>query len=434
MIEILADAGSISRAEEMFMQMTKRTIGPYEVLVKAYGTCDRADQSSRLLDDMLKDTHVVPNIRVFNAAVDAWAKSTKPNSFEEAFYALRLTEHDDQCVYSNVRPDVASFRGLLQCLVASNFDRAGLMALTIIESMENYYRNGGPHLQPDVGAYSLAVKACFRVGDVWRAEQILRKMEYANIPIDIQVYNDVLQYCSQAGVSDTAELMEQILTHVKVLARTVSTLKPAASTYALVLDAWCKSGNYSASERIWSLYEDMKKSAVSVDSTCYWTIIQFLSTTRFSNHVQQADSLLREMEISRCRDTQPESKHFDVVVKGFIDAGDLESSSCVLARYVDAFLKRDGDKSVTPSPEIFQSVVNAWLEVGDVLQATLVIVNTQEQLAGRADSEISLDQNIYKTILNQWTTAQHPQKANYVAKIQHFLTIATVHKEIQDPH
>ena len=136
---------------------------------KSLGNSDRAYQTTELLHSMLQDSRVEPIVKIFTSLIDALAKSLQPDAVEQAFVVLRLMEQDVKCL----KPDVITFRTLLKCLAASKGSDTERRAEAVLEDMERRHCAGDTDMKPYVIAYTLAIKACFRAGDLARADAVI---------------------------------------------------------------------------------------------------------------------------------------------------------------------------------------------------------------------------------------------------------------------
>jgi Pentatricopeptide repeat domain/PPR repeat len=424
LIDVYASAGMLSRAESILLRMKQRCMRPYRRLMEAYGNRDRADQATRLLHKILHDTHVEPDLQMFNIVIDAWTKSSQPDSFEEAFATLRMTEHDDRCLNARIRPDRDCFHGLLQCLVESSFERAGLMASVILDTMQDFCRKGDMLVQPNAQTYRLAIQACFQAKDQWRADELLHRMEQSGVELELQTYNDSLLQHAQIGTGEAAERAQDILEHMHSLAMSNRSLKPTLLTYSTVLSAWAKSNDPIAADSMWRLYEQMKMNSVALDRNCYGMLLQHLAHSSVVKDLQRADFLLQEMENGACPASPPDGPLYAAVLKGFAEAGDVEMASNVLYRFVDAFLSNENNERLKPHRHVFHSVVSACIRSGDLVRATLVLETARERLDEYARQypdramDFGPDRETFQALVSAWAQSQRVDKSIYVKRIK----------------
>jgi hypothetical protein len=105
MIHVQAAAGLLSRAESVLLRLKRRRLEPYLHIMNAYSKSgDKPHQATRLLHRILNDTstHIeYLTMAPFTVTIQAWTQASSSRyrtiAFEQAFAALRLTEHDDKC-------------------------------------------------------------------------------------------------------------------------------------------------------------------------------------------------------------------------------------------------------------------------------------------------------------------------------------------------
>ena len=126
--------------------------------------------------------------------------------------------------------------------------------------------------------------------------------------------------------------------------------------------------------------------------------------------------ILQEMENSNRADLRPGPRQYTAVIKGFIEAGDVQSATLVTLRSVEAYVngKNDGAK---PLPFTFHLVATAWIKSGDLVKATMFLDKMQE-LHETNRIPIGPDLGTYNTLLSCWGGSRHPKKTLYATKIQ----------------
>lgn len=184
LMDIYAHARKYDKAESLVLQMGTPNVVHYDILIKAYGKCDRADRAADVLEKLLQDDRVEPSVEVFNELIKAWAESTLPEAAEHAFGVLRLMEHDAKCLKLGIRPNVVSFNAFLKCLAESKQTDAycsttGVKVEAILDIMERRYLAGDKRTKPNEMSYTLAIKACLNAGDLERADAIINNLPAA---------------------------------------------------------------------------------------------------------------------------------------------------------------------------------------------------------------------------------------------------------------
>jgi hypothetical protein len=319
--------------------------------MNAYGQSgDKPHQVTRLLHKILNDTHIeYPTMAPFTVTIQAWTQASSSRygtiAFEQAFAALRLTEHDDKCRTTRVRPHTDTFDTLLRCLVehAATTDRAGLWANIVIESMHDFNQRGDDFVRPTVQTYQLAITASVRARDYWRADNLLHRLEqhatwaqqrrgqtssdiatsstqsksppllHPPLQLDIAFYNDVLRLYASTDIHNqekedpsvrlaAAQRADELLAHVEHLAKTKTANSSSTLTtmsYAIVLQAWAQcndDGSNMAAARAWRLYQEMKLCHIALDESCYEALLHILQADPMNMEcLSKADMIRHEM-------------------------------------------------------------------------------------------------------------------------------------------
>jgi pentatricopeptide repeat protein len=414
-MDIYARCKNLDKVESLFENTSNPDIVKYGVLIKAYAHAGRIDGATKVLRRMLQDSHVEPNVIIFNTLLDAWAGSSESDAVEQAFSVLQLMEQDGKCLELGIRPDAFTFNALLKCLAASARSDAGKRAEDVLGDMERRYRAGDTRSKPNAITYNLAIKACFQAGDPEKADAVMKRMEKSDTPPNVRTYNDILQHYSQIGTSAAAERAEQILAYMKDLAKSTPSLKPNTFSYSIVLAAWARSGDPNAANRMWKIYEQMATDQIDLDTFVYTSFISFLAKSRKLEDVERADLLLQSMENSNRRVIQPDSRHFTSVVKGYANRGSPESATRILIRSAEAYMKGKNDEA-KPIPLTFYWVTKAWIRSGNLEKATLIVKEMQE-LRDRERLPEGPDVRTYQMLLSAWSKSTHPKKYVYTANL-----------------
>lgn len=407
LMDIFAREGKAVEAESLFFQIERPDAVKYGLLIKAYGKCDKADRAAEVLQKLLQDDHVEPNVEVFNSLLNAWAESTLPEAPERAFDVMRLMEHGEKCMKLGLRPDVIAYNTLLKCLAETKSSDTCLKVEAILDLMERRFNAGDKRAKPNAISYNTAIKACFRAGEPERADAMLKRMEKSDTPPNIRTYNDSLHQYSQLCTQGAAIKSEQILAEMRDLADFTPSLKPDVFSYSLVLNAWARLGTANAAERMWLVYEQMKSENVKPDIVIYTSLITSLAKSIQTDHVDRAASLLRTLEDSKQRDLRPDYRQYLPVIKGFVNVGDPENATQVLFRFIEAYddCKTGQDR---PVHSVFHLLTVAWVESGDLVGATSFLEKIQ---AMRDTKRIPRgpDLTTYHYLLAAWNASKHPE-------------------------
>ena len=342
-------------------------------------------------------------------------------------------EENEQCIALGIRPCVVTFSALLKCIseskAAASVGEASLscclQAEAILDDMERRYQAGDTNAKPNQISFTLAMKTCFRAGNLIKADAIMRRMEASDTPPDIRTYSDILQHYSQMGTAACAERTEQILDYMKELGTTNPSLKPNVYSYTIVLNAWAFSGDPDAAHRMWRIYELMKRDGVAMDVVFSTSLITFLAKIKTRKSLERAVFILQEMERSPDVDLRPGPRQYGAIMKGFINAGDVERATLVMLRSVEAYVNGQND-GAKPLPFAFHLVATAWIRTGELVKATLFLDKMQELYESKR-IPIGPSLGTYNTLLSCWGASRHPKKTMYATKLES--KIAALHSD-----
>jgi pentatricopeptide repeat protein len=272
-------------------------------------------------------------------------------------------------------------------------------------------------VKPNVIVYSLAIKLCLQAEDTESAQTLMDRMEKSGTPPNVRTYSAILNHWSKAGTPEAAERAEQILMHMKQLAKTKNPgLKPGVFSFNIAMNAWAKSGHSESGQRMWRLYEEMKAEKIEPDFVTYTTLITFFSKSKERKMIQQADFLLQCVEKSKRPDLQPDYRHYVPVIKGWLSIGDVHNATGVLQRSVNKYLDTKGTE-VAPNAIIIDVVMQGWIKAGNLQQATALVENMQDLRDNKKLPE-GPDLRSYTVLLEAWKKSKHPESATHFQKIE----------------
>ena len=125
-------------------------------------------------------TSVVPNAQLYNTVLKAWSYSKQKNATKACQKALQNMEKLHQQDKERKLPTTLSYNIALNCLAKSGLDRAHHDAISLLDRMQNLYKNDGrDDCQPDVVSYTTCIDAMAKRGDAEKAEELLNALEDA---------------------------------------------------------------------------------------------------------------------------------------------------------------------------------------------------------------------------------------------------------------
>jgi PPR repeat family len=421
-MNIYAHAGRADDVEGMMQKIDQRDPVKYSILVRAYGKMDRADLAmTAVFSRMLNDPNVVPVVHVFKELVESWAESSQRDAVEQAYSVFRLMEESELCQQHDVRPDSYMFGSLLKCVGASKRSDSGEKAIEILNDMENRSREtGNRELYPNQLIYELALNVCFQGSqDLNSAQEVLKRMELSSTPPDLRQYNEALNNYSIVGSVDAAERAEKILMHIKELSQSNSRLKPNDFTYNTVINSWIASEDFGATDRIWKIFEQMQEDGVLPNMGTFNAMISVFAKSPIGYiDVHRADTLLDLMESGKILGVAPDRRHYGPLMNGWIAIGEVKKAEDVLLRRVKTYTSTSGpDKDrCKPTPDHFYLVVNGWIRLDELVEATKFIEQMQ-RLHDKKHLPEGPDLYSYLTLHSAWTRSTHAEADMYLEKL-----------------
>ena len=240
MMDIYANAKCLDNVLALFQDYFLHYPGitQYSILMKAYGNCNLADISEQVLVTLLNENHNIDirNIDVlFHTLIDAWAMSYAPDAMYRAFNVVKIMKDHSKCKQYNIQPNVNTYTALIRCLhtvvssrtnIFTDKSEIGRFAEEIISEMEDVCVSNvishNDSAQPNILAYTTAIKACLYVQDYTRAEAILLRLENSQeLNVPTKFYNELIYQCTQPGTSAAAIQGEKFLSHMIHLSQTL---------------------------------------------------------------------------------------------------------------------------------------------------------------------------------------------------------------------
>jgi pentatricopeptide repeat protein len=420
MMDIYALSGNVAKAHSIFTSTAPDAVS-YGLLIKAYSRHGNMLEATKVVHQLLADPNVSPSVNIFTVLVEGWAVSTRPDAVDQAFAVLRLLREHHRCVELNIRPNNFFFTSLLKCLAASKASNAGERAEALLDEMDREAeRSSGKDdyfHRPDCVTLSLAIKTCFEAGDLTRAESIMKRMETSDTPPNTRTYNSILQYYAQLGTSAAAQRTEHIISYMKELSQTTkATVEPNAISYNIVLAAWARSGDADATERMWTVYQQMQTESISPSMASYNTLVSFFAKSGGKETLARADQVLQDMVQRNHAEFRPDFRHFNPVINAFLHSNDASSATATLVRYIEGYLC-DSHECSKPNRSYFSRVTKAWIQTGDLVRATVFLDKIQE-LHDALHLPEGPCRESYRALVAAWDTSDHPRKSEYTARLE----------------
>lgn len=233
------------------------------------GTRNSGEKASSLLNDMIqlyqsdkiKYANLRPMTQVFNAVINAWAKSGAGVQAPMEAQALLSQMEDMRSRYGilDIMPDTITYNTIITAWAKSRGGvDAALQAEKILHKMHQIYNAGNIHVKPNVKTYGSVIDcwanaAGTGLNDVAaeKAEQMLDDMiklyqsdriKYSDMAPNTQVINIVINAFAISGGTATAKAQKILTQMEKMYSEGVSETKPDLITYNTVIKALAKSG------------------------------------------------------------------------------------------------------------------------------------------------------------------------------------------------
>jgi pentatricopeptide repeat protein len=424
MMDIYGRVGDVDRAHETFKLIHNCTVVQYGILINAYGKCNRPEMAQEIMNEMLQNQRIVPDIEVFNTLINAWAESSAPDATERAFDVLRFIKEHPRCVALNIVPNEVTFNSLLKCLSTSgiHYDNeiskdTAIQAESILNEMESFMNDPQRRLKPDAISYTMAIRACLRVNDIHRAELLMQRMEMSDTQPNTITYNIILNHCSKLHTSAAAERATQLLDYmIQMSKQSNPTMKPDLFSYSRVFTSWAGSGDPNAANRIWKLYETMLNDNIDLNMVCYTIIVMFLSKSDSITDMHRSVTILKAMEAnsSPANLVRPDFWHYQAVVNGAIDIGHVEIAAQVVRQSVEAYVNGTSKK---PKGIIYQNVVSEYIRYGDLETATNFLLSMKELIETHR-KPIGLDIGTVNELIKAWKDSNYLEKDKHISQIE----------------
>ena len=491
MIDLYGSMGHIELMEEYFHNVISKepTAGAYNTLIMAYGKCNFPDRAEAIARRMLhKESTTKASIRTLNTLLNCWAISGSLKhqevAAERAFVIYSWMKDNQQCIDLKIEPGVVTFATLMKCVIAtassrqSNLNRNSIVNTdiadhieTILQEMNQRFKNGDATFKPHVGIYSGAIKALLKTNDYQRAEDILTFLEEviyqeddhensraqsssaasmsvdirnskknsANsiIPFTMNTYIMFFKFYSQMRRTVGAQRAEKLHNHMRQLSieKSDPKISPNVQTYNLILEAWANLGDSSHTPRLWNLYEQMVIDKVHVGNETYKILVTALSKSDTKSSKHRLKELIRHIYTNRINTI--DGGIYMIAIKNRIKVGDITAVTEIMNLLIDSYIRGDFIMSPDrPDRATFNWIISTFITRNE-LDAAIIFVEEIMQLATGAQhaingatldvSWIGPDLNVMIHLRMAWTKkSSHKEKDYNIAKLDNVLLPALV--------
>eukprot|EP00804_Cyclotella_cryptica_P011290 CCRYP_007777-RA/>CCRYP_007777-RA protein AED:0.02 eAED:0.02 QI:142/1/1/1/0/0.5/2/2781/851 len=359
----------------------------YYTLLNGYCKNGMVDQAEKLLETMrstssMDSTAPIPTLSCYVSVMRALEKSHDVDAPERMLALLEAMEQmrdnrDDIQPYKMRKhplPNRALYISALRCMSKNGRGKEAELILTKLRNTHPWSRGW-----TDIQAYTLVLRSwgwsrhVNREEAARRAEVLLNDLQYhvkeGHLkPLDVNIYNIVLNCCAKAGFADKAEALLENMTQTL----------PNAVSYSLVIKALSNSKDQDAVNRAWNVlyslgyYPKGKR----------WASSEPRLSPIFDESIEPFNSMLKLLA-KRGMASEAEmllDSMDDLVLEGMLKFGpDVSSYEAVLEA-----LGRCKDFDSAQRAEILVTRMEVLGELGGGLKPTLLVYNNLLNCYGNA--------------------------------------------------
>jgi len=370
-VSVCAESRHVQMAEHAATHIRETqgnmTLALYSALMKVYSHARLYHKTCDLYDDMKRDG-VEADTVIYGSLIKAAVESGR----------LELAR---QLFRESGNPDLLNYMSLIR---AAGRERDVQKALMLLEELEQ------SPMSVDNTAYNCVLEVCVACSDREAAEGLLQRMEAAG-QVDVISYNTYLKILLTEGLrEEVAEVLKQM--HGRGL-------KPNAVTYnSLVKDVVARQDLQGA----WRLIDEMEKEGIKPDAFTCSILMKGVKHTSCPEDVDRIITLIERAKVTpdevlvnclldacvRLRNVQ----RLTQVLEQFKATGvvpSLHACATLIRAYGHArrldrawalWQELTEDRKVTPSEEVFASMVDACLANGDLDGAVTVFREMKQVL------------------------------------------------------
>lgn len=411
-------------------------IESFNVVLTSISRCHRKDAPQRMLQIIRRMENyadaglenIRPNIRSWNAVLNAFARSSDPQKAEGVLnhiYSLY------RAGWQALKPDAFSFAAVLSAYQKSSEPTAAERADQIVKRMEELYEAGEIDVQPDVYHYTILCSIWARSRKVLAADrcvQVLAHMIERDVSPNVRTYNAVLDCLARTRDEDRAE---QLLYHMLNAGRVDKDVKPDCFSFNSVIHAITKSKKKGSGrraeavlDRLLEYYEEENNPAARPDSRSFTQIIGYYSKSRAMDAPYRAEYLLNRMVSlfkSGYKNLAPNNWAITQVMDSYSFArhADAGANAERLLKLVNRLKQDYGVWSLTVDTSVMNSVLFAWASCDneDAGRRAESHLDEMEQNFEDGVMEIEPDTRSYGLVMTAWSKSSSLDKANRALQI-----------------
>ena len=383
-----------------------------DALERAEGILDQCEKSEdqRAMPDALTYSTFLRALAIRQGReIEAQAKETIMLQMDSVLD--RMCRRSEQ--FRNVDPPrLYIFNLLLHSWAHSHSSLASNRAYSIFQGMEKLYRAGNVDARPDSETYMLVMKSLGLKSDgnkIDIARELLRKMEQDKAPMTIGILNQFLRVLAKSDMGGAVQEAEQILQQVEdALRNGEGNVRPNEASYHVVIegysrqgrakdadrllyqmksisahpgrhdarpssvalgavmDAWGKSGDPDALERVESLFKEACKVSKPT-AFFYGTYQSVLSRSQVTDAPQRVEAVLvrmqQEYESGVNLEGRPNSINFSFAINTWARSeqeGAPERAEGILDRIEELHQHSAKYRHLKPTVGCYRGAIQAW--------------------------------------------------------------------------
>jgi pentatricopeptide repeat protein len=425
-MDIYALSKRFNLVETMFYGMDHPSTEAHNILIKAYGKIQQPEKAEEVVQRMLENPFSAqPRIETINSLLNAWAEATNnPQVADRAYKIFRWISDDSRFAELKIRPNVITYSTVLKCWATFGYrhpkttHRISEKVEAFLKELEERYNSGDTTCKPDAQLYSMAIKAYLSVGNVVRAEALLERMEKTpEIKPTVRTFSEFLLYYAQLGNAEGAQWAEELLDRLRTMSD--SSVRPNSYTFNIVLNAWAKLGSPDAADRMWNVYEKRLADNVELDHVCLGIMTKILSFSKRPIDLKKCLLVLRAVNDSK--QIQVSNRVYSSVLKGCMTLNDNDTAAHVLTLLIEACVSGRCRLDDPPDRAKFNWIITKWLAHNHLVKASTFLEGLLRLTANRRGMNdlvgLGPDLSTVLDLRKAWTVSSHPEKADYVAKL-----------------
>jgi len=316
-----------------------------------------------------------PDKITFLGIFDTYAKSDISNADERCDVLLdRMRLYRDVHGLEDLEPDRVVYNAVLNALAKSRQPDVVETVEDILTMMES---SPDEHLRPDIVTYATVIDCYTKCGEmsVQRADELLRFVEGTfrsgdeTLKPNAIFYSAILQAWAKTATVEGAEKAENLLQrNIALYAQGNDYAKPHTIVFNAVMDALARSNMIGAGARAEELLNEMESSYQSGDEDLRPSKRSFnaviLAYRNEGNASKKAEELLNRMEEmadSGRNEVRPDVVSYNNVIAAVVEDSDSENT----ADRAQALLDQMEACNIKPDGRTYSSVIEAWLRRND---------------------------------------------------------------------